>query len=241
MEAGGIMNKKKNIGILLCIIGAVMLLSGGYIILRQNVSPSNEETTANATTDAEELVTEDSNSEEKAVADENIITEGGDSLEEEQDFKAAQDSEQNTKKQQSAHEINPDVYKWPCGDESFQDWEEPEDVIYFAKNKELFDAIVKEFSRYEGQDVNYIVSLSDGELWETDDGVVAVEKNNTEDIKKLLQDEYINYIYVYDRGITFGIKNNDFNNLIYSFNNEIDPCYKVNISLHWWWQTGVGV
>lgn len=108
------------------------------------------------------------------------------------------------------------------------------------KNKDLFDKIVIEFSQYEGKDVNYIVTMSDGELWETDDGAETTKKYNRESIEELLQDGYISYVNVYNRGITFGIKDKDFNDIIYSFKNDIDPCYKVNISLHWWWKTGVG-
>lgn len=235
-------NKVKRLGMVLCIIGAVLLLFSGYLIVSSNLSKGNKKEIDNAQTTSEALITEDNTSTEdreeqtvnEVVNTEDVI------VEDERNLKATQSSEQTKKEQQSAHEINPDVYEWPFGKESFAAMEEPEDVIYFAKNKDLFDEIVEEFSQYEGKDVNYIVSMSDGELWETDDEAETIKKYNQELIKKILKDNYIDFIYVHDIGITFGIKDKDFNDIIYSFNGEISPYCKVNIAPHWWWKTGVG-
>ena len=247
MEAGEIMDNKKKIkrvGIILCIIGVVLFLFSGYFIVSPYLSKNNKKETGNIQTTSEASIAGDDTStkdEEEQTVSEATNTDDA-ILEDEEKLDVKPSSEQTKEEQQSAHEINPDVYEWPCGKESFQDMEEPEDVIYFAKNKELFDEIAKEFSQYEGIEISHIVSMSDGELWETDegDGVFVLKKENEESIKKLLKDEYIDYICIYDRGITFGIKNNDFNNLIYSFNNEISPFSKANIAPHWWWKMSVG-
>ena len=235
-------NKVKRLGIALCILGAVLFLFGGYLIVSSNLSKGNKKEIDNAQATSEASITENDTSTEDG--EEQIVSEVVNTedviVEDERNLEATQSSEQTKKKRQSANEINPDVYEWPCGKESFQYMEEPEDVIYFAKNKDLFDKIVIEFSQYEGKDVNYIVTMSDGELWETDDGAETTKKYNKESIEELLQDGYISYVNVYNRGITFGIKDKDFNDIIYSFKNDIDPCYKVNISPHWWWKTGVG-
>lgn len=247
MEAGGIMDNKKQIkglGIILCIIGVVLFLFSGCFIVSPYLSKNNKKETDNAQTTSEASIAGDDTStedEEEQTVSETANTDDA-IVEDEEKLEVKPSSEQTKEEQQSAHEINPDVYEWPCGDESFKDWEEPEDVIYFAKNKELFDEIAKEFSQYEGIEITHFVSMSDGELWETDegDGVFVLKKENEESIKKLLQDEYIDSIGIYDTCIMFGIKDKDFNYLIYSFDDEISSYNRVNIAPYWWWRTGVG-
>ncbi|MBO4997602.1 MAG: hypothetical protein J6D02_06340 [Lachnospira sp.] len=235
-------NKVKRLGIALCILGAVLFLFGGYLIVSSNLSKGNKKEIDNAQATSEASITENDTSTEDG--EEQIVSEVVNTedviVEDERNLEATQSSEQTKEEKKSAHEINPDVYEWPCGKESFQDMEEPEDVLYFAKNKDLFDAIVEEFSRYKGKDVDYVFAISDGMFWESDDGNVSIKEYNKKYTKQLLEDEYINFVTVYDRGITFGIKENDLNDIIYSFNNDISPYNKVNIAPHWWWKMGVG-
>lgn len=227
------MNRKKA-GMLLCSTGVVLILLGGYTLLH-NSHPQKQSLPKIVTT--EQLAIEEPDSEE---IDSTMTADTATSADERKDSKATVSQVQANIKEKSAHDINSEVYEWPCGKEEFANMEEPEDIIYFAKNKKLFDRIVEQFDNYKGRDIDFGVTMIDGELWEVDEGNVSVEEYNREDIEKLFQDSYIDGIFMNGQLIKFTIREQEFNCIYYSYNDDVDYYAIVNIAPHWWWQTGSG-
>ena len=151
---------------------------------------------------------------------------------------------------QSAHEINPQVYKWPCGSKYYQDWEEPKKIIEFAKYKEYYEQIAQQFLGYEGKNVDFYVTDDMLHFDEcANEGSVKVSYDK-ELMLDLFEKSKINAINVYNDYIIFYKDVNDRERIMYlydenltyndSFPSEKDDLisgyWMVNIAPHWWWE-----
>ena len=131
---------RKKAGIILCIIGTVLITIAVIILL---VTPVHKDKQANDNDDRTEVAQEikdkkqsDTTTEHQGEANQTVS-------EVQADSNTGNTIQPST--EQSAHDINPEVYKWPCGSKYFEDWEEPRQVTEFAKYKEYYEQIAEQF------------------------------------------------------------------------------------------------
>ena len=204
---------RKKAGIVLCITGVVL----GIIAIIMLLSPSvyqddqannNENITEIKDEERSDTTTENQEEAKQATSQEQVVSNT--------------DSKQQSSTVQSAHEINPEVYEWPCGNERYQNCEEPRQVTEFAKYKEYYEQIAQQFLEYEGKDVRFIADedglyfdecINEGGVKVTYDRETLMnllEKSRVESIS--VSNDYIifrntfdyNYImYLYDETLTY--------------------------------------
>ena len=130
---------RKKAGIVLCIIGAVLIISA---IMLVNL-PTHQEGRANDNEDITEVTQEGIDEGKNDITTEYQGETKQSTSQARADSNADNTIQSNTK--QSAHDINPEVYKWPCGSTFYQDWEESKLIVEFAKNKEYYEQIAEQF------------------------------------------------------------------------------------------------
>ena len=235
---------RKKAGIVLCIIGAVLVTIAVIILL---ITPVHKSEQADDNDDRTET-TQELKDEKQSDTTTEYPEEAEQATSQEQ-----ADSNTNSKPKLSselpAHAINPEVYKWPCGNERYQDREEPRQVTEFAKYKEYYEQIAEQFLEYEGKDVRFIADedglyfdecINEGGIKVTYDREILMnllEKSKVESIS--VSNDYIlfrntfdyNYImYLYDETLTY---NDPFPS---EKDDLISSYWMVNIAPHWWWE-----
>lgn len=141
---------RKKAGIVLCIIGAVLVIIAVVILL---ITPVHKDKQANDNNDRTEVAQEIKDKKQSDTTTENQGEANHTVSEVQADSNTGNTIQPST--EQSAHDINPEVYKWPCGSKYFEDWEEPRQVTEFAKYKEYYEQITQQFLEYEGKDVDF--------------------------------------------------------------------------------------
>ena len=141
---------KKKAGIVLTIIGVVFIITAIIILL---TIPAHQDKHVDNNEDITEVTQEIKVEEESDVTTENQKQPQEATTQEQ--VASNTDNKQQQSTEQSAHSINPEVYEWPCGNERYQDWEEPRQVTEFAKYKEYYEQIAQQFLEYEGKDVDF--------------------------------------------------------------------------------------
>lgn len=236
---------RKKAGIVLCIIGVLLVIIAVIMLL---ITPAHKDEQANDNKDITEVTQEIKDEKQSDTTTEHQEGENQKTSQEQADNNTENKLQSNT--EVSSHAINPEVYKWPCGNKCFQDWDEPRQVTEFAKYKEYYEQIAQQFLEYEGKDVDF---------YATDDMLYFDECKNEGSVKvsydkeKLMEllekskidaftvcNDYIifynnfsydNYImYLYDETLTY---NDPFPS---EKDDLISSYWMVNIAPHWWWE-----
>ena len=235
---------RKKAGIVLCIIGAVLIISA---IMLVNL-PTHQDVQANDNEDITEVTQEGIDEGKNDITTEYQGETKQSTSQARADSNAENTIQSNTK--QSAHDINPEVYKWPCGSTFYQDWEEPKLVVEFAKNKEYYEQIAEQFLEYEGKDVDFYAD-ADGLYFDecSNEGNVKISYDK-EKLMDLLEKSKISAFSVYKDYIIFHTDISDNSEIKYlydetltyndSFPSEEDSLissdWMVNIAPYWWWE-----
>lgn len=235
---------RKKAGIILCIIGTVLITIAVIILL---ITPVHKAQQADDNDDRTEVIKEIKDEKQPDTTTEYQREANQTTSEAQTDSNT--DSNMKSSTEQSAHDINSEVYKWPCGNERYQDWEEPRQVTEFAKYKEYYEQIAQQFLEYEGKDVDFYAD---------EDGLYFDECSNKGSIKvsydkkklmDLLEKSKVKSVSVSNDCIIFKNTFDDNNYIMYLYDETLtysDPFPSdkddwitgsmVNISPHWWWE-----
>lgn len=233
---------RKKAGIVLCIIGAVLVTIAVIMLLITPVRKDEQND------DRTEAIQETKDEKQSGTPTKHQGKANQTASEEQADSDTDNIVQPST--EQSAHDINPEVYEWSLGNTFYQDWEEPKLVVEFAKYKEYYEQIAEQFLKYEGKNVDFYADKDMLHFNECkNEGSVKVNCDN-EKVKELLENGRIYSISVESDYIIFNTDISEKEIIMYFYDETLtynDPLpsekddlisdyWMVDIAPHWWWK-----
>ena len=236
---------RKKAGIVLCIMGAALMVIAVVMLFNPHIYQDEQ---ANNNENITEAITEIKDGERSDTTTENQKEAKQETSQEQ--VTSNTDSKKQSSTEQSAHDINSEVYEWPCGNKRYQGWAEPRQVTEFAEYKEYYEQISQQFLEYEGKDVEF--SADENGLYFDqclNEGSVKVSYDKKK-LMDLLEKSKVKSVYVSNDYIIFDNTFDDNNYIMYFYDETLtydDPLPSekddlmshysmVNIAPHWWWK-----